>query len=121
MKRFVMDYAQSIAQTIFGQIFWSVDKCTYFSWGVSSKGYTTYKGMPALVMKVHGLMHKGLVIVALNEGLDEYEIYLFKNNGALKHKDTCYCDNLGQVLDHYIEKPQFMTDDEYRRQLSIHG
>ena len=116
-----MDYAQSIAQTIFGQIFWSVDKFTYFSWGVSSKGYATYKGMPALVMKVHGLMHKGLVIVALNEGLDEYEIYLFKNNGALKHKDTCYCDNLGQVLDHYIERPQFMADDEYRRQLSIHG
>ena len=65
-----------IAKTINEQLFWSIDKWTYFSWGVSKKVFTFYNDMPSLMMRVSGAIHKGWVVISLNEGSDTYEVRL---------------------------------------------
>lgn len=110
----VMTNTYEIAREAFRQIFASVDKWTYFSWGVSKRGYTTYKGMPALLMRVSGLLHKGWVYVCLNDASDLYEIYLVSVRGVEKKAvKGVYCDELGKMLDELIEKPYTMSNEVY--------
>ena len=105
----------AIAQVAFKQIFASVDKWTYFSWGVSKKCSTTYRDMPALALRVSGLVHKGWVFVCLNEASDLYEIYFATVRGAEKRAvKGIYCDELGQILDELIEKPSNMANEAYK-------
>ena len=105
-----------IAKTINEQLFWSIDKWTYFSWGVSTKLITFWNEMPSLMLKVSGAIHKGWVVISLNEGADTYEVRLLNNKKEEKAKyEDIYCDQLGSFVDGKIERAPAMTDDEYKK------
>jgi hypothetical protein len=75
--------------------------------------------MAALAFQVSGLIHKGRVYVAYNEGCDTYEIFLYNTRGTLKkHIDDVYCDNLGHILDVEIERGTTSEDDYQRKALA---
>jgi len=64
-------------------------------------------GMGALKFKVNGMKFKGHVLVVLNF-IDTYDVYfgnirkdIFK---ITKIMNDVYCEELGQVIDNYIEK-----------------
>ena len=105
-----------IAKTINEQLFWSIDKWTYFSWGVSKKLFTYFKEMPSLMMRVSGALHKGWVVISLNEGSDTYEVRLFnvKKEEKAKYEDI-YCDQLGEFIDGLIERSPSMTNEQYAK------
>lgn len=103
-----------VAKTINEQLFWSIDKVVYWCWGVSKKVFTFYNDMPSLMMKVSGAIHKGWVVVSLNEGSDTYEVRLLNDKKEEKAKyDDIYCDQLGSFIDGLIERSPSMTDEEY--------
>ena len=94
------DYVNEVAKTINAQMFASVEnKFVVWSWGLSRRFATVYKNMPALGLRVSGLLHKGYVYICYNEGRDVYEVY---------------CDNLGFVLDGMIERDYSMSDETYK-------
>ena len=71
--------------------------------------------LPCLVLAVSGLIHKGRVIVALNEGLDEYEVALWNKSGQRVgrwHTGLMF-DELGAKIDELVERPKGMTDEDY--------
>lgn len=104
----------SVAKTAYNQIFASVSKNTFWCWGVSKVQYCFYNDMPTLMLRVSGLVHKGWVYVSLNEGKDVYEVHLLNTRKTLKESVLeVYCDELGSMIDHLIEKPVSMTDKEY--------
>ena len=108
------EYVKEIANTAWQQLFWSVQMPVVMSWGVSKKCYTTYQGMPTLMLRVSALIHKGWVYVSLNEGTDTYEVRLMDTKHKCKKTvEDVYCDNLGCIIDELIEKPSTMTDEEY--------
>lgn len=105
-----------IANTAHAQLFWTIDTNVYWSWGVSKRIATTYKGMPTLCMKVSGAIHKGWVYISLNEGQDVYEVFLLNNRKReIKHLDEVYCDNLGRVIDGLVERAPEMSDEQYKK------
>jgi hypothetical protein len=105
----------AVATTIWRQIRAELSLNKIMSWGLSKRIATEYNGMPALQMRVTGLLHKGWVYVCLNYGNDVYEVYFVNTRGAVKrHLDEVYCDNLGFVLDTNIERGTFAAD-EYAR------
>lgn len=105
-----------IAKTINEQLFWSIDLPTFWSWGVSKKVFTFYNDMPSLKLRVSGLVHKGWVVVSLNEGRDTYDVRLLnvKEEEKAVYEDV-YADVLGSFIDDKIERPVSMTTDEYGR------
>lgn len=105
----------SVAKTIMEQLFWSSDKMTYFSWGVSRKVALVYNDMPTLALRVSGVLHKGWVYISLNEGMDVYEVRLLNvsKNEVKKTIEEVYCDNLGSVIDGIVERAPGLTDDQY--------
>ena len=111
-------YAIEMANTIWKSLFCSVDIFTVCSWGVDKRTATYYKEMPALQFQVNGLIHKGAVIVAYNEGSDYFEAYFFnKKNECVKTiEDICF-DDLGKKLDEVIEKPETMDDETYNARI----
>jgi len=110
-----INYCHEKANTMFKQLFWSIDKWTYGSWGVSKRMYTFYKDMPTLILRVSGLIHKGWVYISLDEGSDCYIITLLNvRYTVIKTVDNIYCDSLGEVIDGLIEKSPKLTDSEYR-------
>lgn len=105
----------NVANETLRQLFWSIDGTVYWSWGVSKKVATKYKGMPTLAMNVSGALHKGWVYISLNEGRDVYEVFLFnKQMEEIKAVKDVYCDNLGSVIDGLIERAPEMSDEEYK-------
>ena len=103
-----------VAKAINEQLFWSIDMPTYFSWGVSKTMFTFWKDMPSLMLRVSGAIHKGWVVVSLNEGSDTYEVRLLnvKQEEKAKYEDV-YCDELSSFIDGKIERPVGMSDEEY--------
>lgn len=103
-----------ITKTINEQLFWSIDKTIYWSWGVSKKMFTFYNEMPSLMLRVSGAIHKGWVVVSLNEGSDTYEVRLLnvKKEEKAVYTDV-YCDELGSFIDDKVERPAHMSDEEY--------
>lgn len=71
------EYVMQIAQTIREQLLSLNPAPVIMSWGIEEFAATTYRGLPALRIKVNGRLHTGYVIVALN-GSDYYEVYLQK-------------------------------------------
>ena len=66
-------------------------------------GYQRICRNRALRIKVHGRLHAGYVIVALN-GSDYYEVYLQKDRDMeCINEEVCF-DELGEVIDRAIEK-----------------
>ena len=109
------EYVMSVAKTIMEQLFWSIDKMIYFSWGVSRKVAMVYNDMPTLALRVSGVLHKGWVYISLNEGADVYEVRLLNvsKNKVVKTIEEVYCDNLGEVIDGIVERAPGQTDDQY--------
>lgn len=87
-----------------------------FSWGVESRTAMEFRGMPALKLKVNGFLHKGDVVIALNEGADLYEVYLLDGDGSVKseHKDV-YADMLTGVIDRLVETDNDKSEEYSRR------
>lgn len=105
----------AVATEIWNQVLSGVGIWAVMSWGVSKKVACEYNGMPALQIRVSGLIHKGWVVVALNYGTDTYEVDLVSVSGKLKkHHDEVYCDNLGWLIDREVERGE-MSEQEYKR------
>lgn len=86
---------------------------TFLSWGIEKFIGTVYNNMPALAIRVNGRLFAGTVVIAYNEGADQYEIYLLDCSGAKCIADSCYCDQLGNIIDEAIERGKDI--DEYHR------
>ena len=110
------NYVNEVAKTINAQINATVEnRFVIWSWGVSRRFATIYNNMPALGLRVSGLLHKGFVYICLNEGRDVYEIYCVNMRGKVtKVNNEVYCDNLGFVLDGMIEKDHSLSNEAYR-------
>lgn len=103
-----------VAKTINEQLLWSIDMPTYFSWGVSKKMFTFWNDMPSLMLRVSGAIHKGWVVVSLNEGADTYEVRLLNVRQEEKAVYTdIYADQVGSFIDDKIERPVGMSYKEY--------
>lgn len=92
----------------------------FYSWGVSKLLYSFYNDMPTLQMKVSGAIHKGWVLVSLNEGKDLYEIRLLNNRKELKKEVIdIYADQLGSIIDSLVERPEGCSDEYYQKLIDI--
>lgn len=109
------NYCLSMANTIWNSLFCSITLPVAMSWGIKEKTATYYKDMPALKIQVNGLVHKGTVIVAYNEGSDFFDAFFFdKRNQCIKTiEDICF-DELGLRLDENIERPKSMSKEQYK-------
>lgn len=78
--------------------------------------FTFYNEMPSLMLRVSSAIHKGWVVVSLNEGSDTYEVRLLnvKKEEKAVYTDV-YCDELGSFIDDKVERPVHMTDEEYEK------
>lgn len=109
------EYVKEIANTAWQQLFWSVQMPVVMSWGVSKKCCTTFQGMPTLMLRVNALVHNGWVYVSLYEATDTYEVRLMNTqHERQKTVEDVYCDNLGSIIDELIEKPSYLTEEEYQ-------
>ncbi|MFR9542446.1 MAG: hypothetical protein SNG27_08715 [Rikenellaceae bacterium] len=82
-----------------------------WSWGAEKYRNIAYNDMPALRFNVNGYLHKGDVIVALNEGADAFEVFcLDDSDKVIKSKDDVYFDELVGVIDKFVE-----NDGQYDR------
>lgn len=96
------EYVMQIAQTIQEQLIGLTPMPVLMSWGIAEFAATIFKDLPALRIKVNGLLHTGYVIIALN-GSDYYEVYLLKGKDAeCINEEVCY-NELGDVIDRAIE------------------
>ena len=112
-------YITTVASTIFDQIKATTDWNIRGSWGAHDWRATIYRDMASLVFKVSGLLHKGYVYVAYNEGADTYNVYLYNTRGAHKRTiEDVYCDNLGYVLDTAIERGTMSSEEYHTRALA---
>lgn len=114
-------YLMQVAQTAMEQILCEVGSNVVASWGVHGWGCGTIKNIngvicPCLILKVSGLIHTGLVVVALNEASDVYEVRLMTQTGEPvgEWQLDVYCDMLGSLIDSLVERPVGMTDKDYR-------
>ena len=83
---------------------------------MAKKNYTFYKNMPSLMLKVSGAIHKGYVIISLDESSDTYIITLMDNKKEpVASYDDIYCDSVGSKIDELIERPAGMNDKEYKK------
>lgn len=86
-----------------------------WSWGISKRTAAVFRKMPALKITVNGFVHKGDVVIALNEGADLYEVYMLDGNGIVSKSFTdVYADMLIGILDREIETGT-MSDEEYKK------
>lgn len=109
------EYVIQIAQTIQEQLIGLTPMSVLMSWGIAEFAATIFKGLPALRIKVNGLLHTGYVIIALN-GSDYYEVYLLKGKDAeCVNEEVCY-NELGDVIDRAIECG---TDKEEYEKIAI--
>ena len=121
MAKFEKDYVLAVANIAMSQIITGVGQNVVMSWGIRCCGcgevtLSNHHVAPCLILKVSGLIHTGVVIVALNVGRDTYEVQLRTFNGepvSEWHTDVYY-DELGSLLDSLIERPKGMTDEEYQ-------
>ena len=124
------DYTKVIADNAMQQICSSLAKeygsqwpSVLASWGcVSGTGITgrllRWRDMPAFGLHVNGYVHKGWVIISLNEGLDVYELeltdeQLFAVEGS--RIEEVYFDELGPRIDAMVETGGNL--EEYNKQV----
>ena len=119
-SRFSSRYCAEIAQTAWQQICCTTAAPVVMSWGVSHVGAGIVKSddgneMPCLIMHVSGLLHTGLVIVALDEAMDVYDIQLRDNDGTPTGDWVrgLYFDEIGEKIDELVERSPNMTDEGY--------
>lgn len=118
-KAYLLQVANTIREQLRGTTKWNV----LCSWGITRYGATWIKKgdyeCAALVLNVNGLIHKGRVVIAYDEGMDSYSVILmnkdFKAVGEW-HDDVMF-DELGGLIDSLVERPKGMSDAEYARRL----
>lgn len=93
----------SVAEEIRQQLVGLTSPNVLMSWEISQLTATVIDNMPALRFKVNGRLHKGQVFIALNEGIDYYEIYLADDKGKRKIAYDIDFTQLGDVIDNAIE------------------
>lgn len=113
---FEKEHVMSVAETIREQLFGLTSPNILMSWGISRLAATVIDGMAALSLRVNGRIHKGEVIIALNEGVDYYEIYLREGTAerdTQKIAEDVDFTQLSEIIDGAIESG---TDkEEYYR------
>lgn len=110
-----IDRCYDICKETHSQLFWSIDRPTYWSWGVSKLNYCYYNEMPTLCMKVNGCLHKGWVYISLDEGADTYEVRLLDlKKTEVQCVTDVYCDNMGSLIDGLVERATGISTEEYR-------
>lgn len=120
--KYTKKYLIGFGNEVFSQIIHGVGEAVVMSWGIREIAAAEIVGRegyvwPSLVLHVSGLIHTGLVVVALNEGTDTYEIQLRTSENAPKSDwlTDVYCDELGSRIDALVERPSDMSDEDYER------
>ena len=98
------DYILSVAETIRQQLVVLTPPNVLLSWGISRLVATTCEDMPALRFQVQARLHTGAVYVALNQGVDYYEIFLQNKDGKKKVAADIDFESLGSTIDRLVEK-----------------
>jgi hypothetical protein len=81
--------------------FWG-DFSIFCSWGVTM---TQNLNNRALLLRVNGHHHKGLVLITYNGGADTYIVHIISNSGeVLDTYNDVYCDELQSRIDNRIER-----------------
>ncbi len=116
------EYVMQVADTARKQLLASTHISIIWSWGTANFIATVHNGMPALKFSVNGRLHKCFVIIALNEGIDYYEVHLQNDSGTRLVKDEVCFDELGSVIDEAIESGTNKAEyeqfcDEQRKKL----
>ena len=106
-----IEHIKRVAQTIRQQLFALTPANVLMSWGLSGLVTTTYKNMPSLRLMVSGRLHKGAVIISLDEASDYYKLYLMNKEGVRKVADDLDFTQLGETIDQAIEKGD--NEEEY--------
>ena len=101
------------------QIIAGVGNMVVLSWGLARPraAVADYHGRScaALAFRVSGLLHRGIVVVLLDEMRDVYIVRLLDDTRTMvAERDCVYCDQLGLVIDEMVERGATMTDEEYR-------
>lgn len=87
------------------------------SWGMDRLVAIEYEDKPALKFNVNGFVHKGNVVIALDDGKDLYEIHLLKDSGEVKKSvREIYYDHLVDMADVLIETGDD-TPDTYKKRV----
>lgn len=98
------NYIKEIANTILEQLRGTVGSLTMMSWGILKIYATEFENMPALAIVVDARLFKGTVIVAYNEGIDYYELYLrYNSNDVRKVAEDLDFTQFGELIDRTIE------------------
>ena len=126
---FEKEHVMSVAETIREQLFGLTPVNMLLSWGISRLTATVIDDMAALSLHVNGRIHKGEVIIALNEGVDYYEIYLKdgsdKRNTQKIAKDvdfTQLSSIIGETIESGTDKEEYYKFcDGIRRSLIQKG
>lgn len=109
-------WARRIATVIYKQIIAS-PAAIYESWGFEHPAAIVWEGRAGLIFRVNGLQHRGNVVVTLDEGRDLYDIVTLQEidgeTVTTKQQKGVFCEDLTQAIDTMVERPQFMTDEEY--------
>ena len=98
-----IEHIKSVAETIRQQLFALTPVNVIMSWGLSGMVATTHNDMPSLRLMVSGRLHKGAVIISLDEASDYYNLYLINNEGVKKVADDLDFTQLGAEIDRWIE------------------
>lgn len=95
---------KEVANIIYKQLLTTTPANVFFSWGIYTMTPVTYNNMPSLKMMVNGRLHKGDVIISLNEVFDYYEIFLLNKNGLKKVAYDIDWSQLSDTIDRFIER-----------------
>lgn len=95
------------------------------SWAMEHPAAIIWEGRTGLIFRVNGLQHRGSVIVTLDEGRDLYDVAtpqeIDGETVTTKQQKGVFCDDLAHVIDTMVERPEGMTDEEYRAALRAQG
>lgn len=110
------EFLMKIANEINRQIRCGVTADVIMSWGVSKRIATVYQDRATLALRVSGVLHKGWVYVSLDESRDCYVVTLLSadKSKVIKVRDEVYCEELGSVIDNFVERKEEWTDDMYK-------
>lgn len=106
-KNHTKEEVATIAAECFSQIKALTNWAVLGSWGISKVQYTEYEGMASLMLSVNGFLHKGYVLVSLDEGTDTYTVFCMDEKMCVvKKEEQVYFDQLGDVIDRLVERDE---------------
>ena len=119
INNFSVAYINETAHETMSQIIAGVGNMVVLSWGFARPraAVAEYQGRScaALAFRVSGLLHRGIVVVLLDEMRDVYIVRLLDDTRTMvAERDCVYCDQLGTAIDEMVERGATMTDEEYR-------